>query len=44
MSLDRYEAAKAEWIARHPNATPAEYQAAMRALAARTGFRQIGLL
>ena len=32
-----YEAAKKKWIARNPNATPNEYQKAMRALAARYG-------
>lgn len=31
--IHRYETAKADWQRRHPNATPAEYQAAMTALA-----------
>lgn len=36
--LDRmYEAAKQEWIAAHPTATPEEYQQAMRAIAERLG-------
>lgn len=33
MSLARYEAKKAEWVRKNPNATPAQYQAAMTALA-----------
>ena len=33
----RYEAAKAAWQYKHPHATPAEYQAAMRALASKLG-------
>lgn len=37
MSLSRYEFLKAEWIAKHPNATPAEYQKAMLALAKKCG-------
>ena len=32
-----YEAAKAAWIAEHPDATPAEYEAAIRQLAERLG-------
>jgi hypothetical protein len=37
MSLHAYEAAKADWIRRHPKATPEEYQRAMAALARRYG-------
>lgn len=33
-----YEAEKADWVRRHPGATPAEYTAAMRAIAKRIGF------
>jgi len=33
-----YEAAKAAWIAAHPNATPAEYAAAMTVIARRLGL------
>lgn len=32
-----YEAAKRAWISAHPGATSAEYDAAMRAIAARLG-------
>ena len=35
MSWQAYEAAKREWIAAHPGATPEQYSAAMRALAKR---------
>jgi hypothetical protein len=31
--MHEYERLKAEWIANNPNATPAEYQAAMTAIA-----------
>lgn len=34
----RYEAAKVVWIATHPDATPEQYQAAMRELARRVGL------
>lgn len=34
----RYEAAKIAWIATHPDATPEQYQAAMRELARRVGL------
>jgi len=34
----RYEAAKNTWIATHPDATPEQYQAAMRKLARRVGL------
>jgi hypothetical protein len=37
MSLHAYEAAKADWISRHPQATPEEYQRAMASLARRYG-------
>ena len=33
-----YEAAKARWIAEHPDALPAEYSAAMRRLADECGI------
>ena len=33
MSWTSYEAAKAAWIASHPEATPAQYSAAMGELA-----------
>ena len=35
MSWQAYEAAKRAWIAAHPNATPEQYDAAMRAIARR---------
>jgi putative hemolysin len=31
----KYEAMKAEWVKSHPGATPAEYEAAIRAIALR---------
>ncbi len=34
----RYEAAKLVWIASHPEATPEQYQAAMRELARKAGL------
>jgi hypothetical protein len=37
MSYQRYEAAKAAWIASHPDATRAEYEAAMRRIARECG-------
>ena len=37
MSWQAYEAAKRAWIASHPNATPEQYDAAMRAIARRYG-------
>ena len=33
MSWEAYEAAKRAWIAAHPDATPEQYDAAMRAIA-----------
>ena len=33
MSYIAYEKAKAAWIAAHPDATPEEYEAAMRLIA-----------
>jgi len=33
----RYDAQKAAWIAQHPDATPAEYQTAVRAIAKNCG-------
>lgn len=32
-----YERRKAEWIARHPDATPAQYARAMRGIARKVG-------
>lgn len=37
MSWQAYEAAKRAWIAAHPDATPEQYDAAMREIAARLG-------
>lgn len=37
MNWQTYEAAKRAWIAAHPNATPEQYDAAMRAIAKRVG-------
>lgn len=37
MSWQAYEAAKHAWIAANPNATPEQYDAAMRAIAERCG-------
>lgn len=34
----RYERLKAAWIAAHPDATPAQYETAMRELARRCGL------
>lgn len=36
-AVRRYESEKAAWIAKNPEATPAEYQQAMRAIAQRAG-------
>ena len=33
-----YEAAKRDWIKLHPNATPEQYQRAMKALATKYGI------
>lgn len=33
-----YERRKAEWIARHPDATPAQYARAMRGIARKAGL------
>jgi hypothetical protein len=33
-----YEAEKQDWIAKHPEATPQEYEQAMREIAKRIGF------
>lgn len=35
--LRQYEAEKARWIDQHPEATPQEYQAAMREIARKVG-------
>ena len=37
MRWKAYEAAKRAWIAANPGATPEQYEAAMRAIAARFG-------
>ena len=37
MSWQAYEAAKRAWIAANPNATPEQYDRAMRAIAKRLG-------
>jgi hypothetical protein len=37
MSYSLYEILKQEWIAKHPNATPKEYQNAMMAIARKCG-------
>lgn len=37
MSYHQYEILKAEWIAKHPDATPQEYQKAMTAIARKCG-------
>ena len=37
MSWPAYEAAKRAWVAAHPDATPAQYGRAMRAIAKRLG-------
>lgn len=37
MSYQQYEAAKAAWVRTHPNATPAEYEAAMARIAEELG-------
>ena len=36
--FERYESLKAAWIAAHPNATPRQYQDAMRQIADRMGL------
>lgn len=35
--MNDYELMKANWIAAHPNATPAEYAKAMRVIARKCG-------
>ena len=37
MSFQDYETAKRAWVDSHPDATPAEHEDAMRAIAARLG-------
>lgn len=37
-SFVKYEARKSDWMKANPNATPTEYQAAMRAIALECGF------
>lgn len=36
-TVQGYERRKAEWIARHPDATPAQYARAMRGIARKVG-------
>lgn len=38
MRWQAYEAAKRAWIAAHPDATPEQYDAAMKAIAERLGI------
>lgn len=38
MSYALYEQLKAEWLASHPDATPAEIQRAMQAIAKKCGI------
>lgn len=38
MSWHTYELLKQEWIAKHPNAKPQEYEAAMRAICKKLGI------
>jgi len=37
VSIQDYERMKAEWIAQHPDATPAEYAQSMREIALKAG-------
>lgn len=38
MSYAQYELLKAEWIAKHPHATPAQYSKAMQDIARKLGI------
>lgn len=38
MSYNQYEQLKAEWIAKHPNATPSQYSKAMQYIARKLGI------
>lgn len=38
MSWETYELLKQEWIAKHPNSTPQEYENAMRNIARKLGL------
>lgn len=38
MSYQQYEQLKQEWIAKHPNSTPEQYQKAMQAIARKCGI------
>jgi hypothetical protein len=38
MSYELYEIYKQDWINKNPNATPQEYQSAMRKIAKRAGI------
>jgi hypothetical protein len=38
MSYQQYEQLKREWIEKHPNATPAQYQKAMQVIARKCGI------
>lgn len=37
-NFNRYEELKADWLSRHPNATRAQYELAMREIAAKCGI------
>jgi hypothetical protein len=38
MNYSQYEFYKQEWIAKHPNATPLQYQKAMQEIARKLGI------
>ena len=38
MSYSQYDAHKAKWMASHPDATPAQIEAAMKAIARKLGI------
>jgi len=38
MSVQTYELMKQEWIAKHPNASPREYEQAMNEIAKKAGI------
>jgi hypothetical protein len=38
MSISQYEFLKAEWIRNHPEATPLQYEKAMRSIARKCGI------
>ena len=37
MDYNRYEVLKATWIAKHPNASPRQYEKAMKSIARKCG-------